>query len=128
MRAVKTPADACLWRYTDIERSLSTVAVADGLVYAADLSGKLHCVDAEDGEVHWVHDTKQDIWSSPFVADGKVYLGTRKSLHVLAAGKQKQLLAEIRLGSPLWSVPAAANGVLYVASQRYLWAVEKKDP
>ncbi len=126
-RANNDPDDACLWRYTNIERSLSTVAVADGLVYAADLSGKLHCVDAENGTVHWIHDTKQDIWSSPFVADGKVYLGTRKSLHVLAAGKQKQLLAEIRLGSPVWSVPAAANGVLYVASQRYLWAVEEND-
>lgn len=125
--ASKASDDACLWRYTDIERSLSTVAVADGLVYAADLSGKLHCVDAENGKVYWVHDTKQDVWSSPFVADGKVFLGTRKSLHVLAAEKQKRLLAEIRLGSPVWSVPAAANGVLYVASQRYLWAVEEKD-
>lgn len=126
-RAGTTNTDCCVWRYTEIERSLSTVAVADGLVYAADLSGKLHCVDAENGQAHWVHDTKQEIWSSPFVADGKVYLGTRKGLHVLAAGKVKQLLAEIRLGSAVWSVPAAANNTLFVASQRYLWAVEKKD-
>ena len=120
------PDTACVWRYTEIERSLSTVAVADGLVYAADLSGKLHCVDADNGQVHWVYDTKQDIWSSPFLADGKIYLGTRKGLSVFAAGKHKQLLAEIRLGSAVWSVPVAANNTLFVASQRYLWAVEQK--
>jgi hypothetical protein len=37
-----------------------------------------------------------------------------------------QNLADIKLGSPVWSVPTAANGTLYVASQRNLWAVEEK--
>ena len=127
--ATKTGEDtnaARLWQYEGLERSLSTVAVADGLVYAADYAGKLHCLDAETGQLYWLHETKQDIWSSPLVADGKVYLGTRKGLSVLAAGKEKRPLAEIRLGTPVWSVPAAANGVLYVASQRYLWAVKEK--
>ena len=65
-----------------------------------------------------------DIWSSTLVADGKVYVGTRRHFCVLAAGRQKQLLAEVRLGSQVRSTPAVADGVLYVASQRYLWAVQ----
>ena len=47
-----------------------------------------------------------------------------KSFWVLAAGKEKKVLNTIRLGSPVWCTPIAANGVLYVASQKYLWAVE----
>ena len=118
----------CVWSYTGIERSLSTVAVAGGLVFAPDFSGKLHCLDAATGQVCWVEDLRSEIWSSPLVADGKVYLGTRKGLCVLAAARQARRLAEVRLGSPVWSAPAAANGTLFVASQKYLWAVcEKRE-
>jgi outer membrane protein assembly factor BamB len=59
------------------------------------------------------------------VADGKIYLGTKKGLLVLSAGKNAKLLANIHLGTPAYSTPVAANGVLYVTSQRYLWAVQK---
>jgi outer membrane protein assembly factor BamB len=114
----------CVWQYKDIGRSMSTVSVAGGLVYAAETFGKVHCLDAKTGELYWVHDTRDDIWSSTFVADGKVYLGTRRGLVVLAAGKQKKHLADIKLGTQVFSVPSAANGVLYVASQQNLWAIE----
>jgi hypothetical protein len=50
-------------------------------------------------------------------------VGTQKSFWVLAAGREKKVLHEIHLGAPVYSTPVVANGVLYVASQRYLWAV-----
>jgi outer membrane protein assembly factor BamB len=117
-----------VWQYLGIGRSLSTVSVVDGLVYAAEHAGKVHCLDAATGRLHWVHDTREEIWSSTFVADGKVYIGTRKGLTVLAAGPERQHLADIRLGSAVWSVPVAANGTLFVASQRNLWAVAETGP
>ena len=113
-----------IWQYTGIGRALSTVAVADGLVYAAEYAGKVHCLDAATGRLHWVHDTREEIWSSTFVADGKLWIGTRKSLVVLATGPERKVLAEIKLGTPVWSIPCTANKTLFVASQRNLWAVE----
>jgi hypothetical protein len=62
------------------------------------------------------------------VADGKIYLGTKKNFWVLAAGTQARVLAKIRLGTPIWSAPTAANGTLYVASQKYLWAIQATPP
>jgi len=115
-----------VWQYTGIGRTLSTVAVADGLVYAAEYAGKVHCLDASTGRLHWVHDTREEIWSSTLVADGKVWIGTRKSLIVLAAGLEKKVLADIKLGTPVWSIPCAANKTLFVASQKNLWAVEEQ--
>jgi outer membrane protein assembly factor BamB len=35
----------------DFHRTLSTVAVADGLVYASDLSGFLYCLDEKTGQL-----------------------------------------------------------------------------
>ncbi len=61
------------------------------------------------------------------VADGKIYLGTNKHFSTMAAGLRPKLLSEIRLGASVDCSPAVANGVLYVASQRYLWAVEQAN-
>jgi hypothetical protein len=45
----------------------------------------------------------------------------------LAAGRELKVLSEIRLGAPAYSTAVAANGVVYVTSQKYLWAV-RQDP
>jgi len=118
---------ANIWSYEGIDRSMSTPSVAYGLVFIADAVGHIHCLDANTGKCYWVHDAKSDIWSSTLAADGKVYIGARRSLLVFAASKEKKILSDIRLGSQIRSTPAVADGVLYVASQQYLWAVQK-DP
>ncbi len=114
-----------LWCYQGLDRTLSTVSIADGLLYIADVAGRVHCLDAETGQPVWVHETKAKVWGSTLVAAGKVYLPTEKKLWVLAAGKQAQVLDTINLGAPIWSSPIAANGVLYIASKQYLWAVQQ---
>ncbi len=114
-----------VWQYCEIGRSMSTVSVADGLVFAAEQSGKVHCLDAETGELYWVQDTGEEIWASTLVADKKLYIGTRRGLMVLSADRAGRELADIRLGSAIWSAVTAANGTLFIASQRNLWAVRK---
>jgi outer membrane protein assembly factor BamB len=112
-----------VWQYLGIGRTLSTVSLADGLVYAAEHAGKIHCLDAATGSLVWVHDTREEIWSSTLVVDGKVFAGTRRGLTILAAGRERRHIADVRLGTPVWSVPTAANGTLFIASQKNLWAV-----
>ena len=114
-----------VWSYTLEKHVWSTVALADGLIYIADCGRRFHCVEAATGQPLWTHDIKGDVWSSPLVADGKVYLGTRSgAFYVFAAGKEKQLLAEINLGNPMSSTVTAANGVLYVATMKELFAIQ----
>ena len=46
--AATSPTTGRLWHYDKIRRSMSTPAIADGLIYWPDFSGFLHCLDAED--------------------------------------------------------------------------------
>ncbi len=113
-----------VWSYADIGCSVSTVAVADGLVYAAGFDGRLHCLEADTGRIVWIHDAEGRISASPLLADGKIYLGTqRQTLWVLAAGRELKVLNRIRLRDAISCTPTAANGTLFVATRRHLYAV-----
>ena len=113
-----------VWSSQLLERSLATAAVADGLLYIPDSTGNLHCFDAATGERQWVHPLGSQTWcASAFVADGKVYAGTEAGvLWVLKAGREKQVLSRTRLQSKPITL-TAADGVLYIPTQRSLIAV-----
>ncbi len=113
-----------IWTYQGLDRSISTASIADGLIYVADVAGRVHCLDVETGKVHWVYETNARTIASTLVADEKVYLPTEKHLNVLAAGTKPKLLSQIDLGAPSWVTPVAANGTLYIASRNRLWAVK----
>ena len=42
----------------------------------------------------------------------------------MAVGREPKLLCKARMSAAVHSTPIAANGVLYVASNRYLWAAQ----
>jgi outer membrane protein assembly factor BamB len=106
--------------------SCCTPAVYQGMVFATDHGGNIHCLDAETGKSHWVNEGRGAIFSSAMVADGKVYVGTKgRTVWVLAASRKKKLLASIDVGSPIVATPVAANETLYIATMKELFAVAK---
>jgi outer membrane protein assembly factor BamB len=114
-----------LWSYPVERHCCTTPAIHDGLAYVADCAGKVHCVDLQTGRPVWVHDAGAETWASTLVADGKVYIGTRRGdFTVLAAGRQLRVLSSIRLDDAVISTPVAANGTLYVGTMGALFALQ----
>jgi outer membrane protein assembly factor BamB len=120
--------------------TLSTVAVQDGLVYITEETGYLHCLDAKTGQQYWEHDFKENIWGSPYWADGKVYVATDAGSVVVfehgktckyyidgvakaASRENERKLPSAELGEGTHSTPVVANGVLYIASKSRLFAI-----
>jgi outer membrane protein assembly factor BamB len=113
-----------LWSYALGKHTLTTAAVHDGLVYATDADGVVHCVDAKTGTSVWTHSMNGTFWASAMIADGKIYLGTRKgNFCVLAEGREKKVLCNLELKAPISATVTPANGVVYLATMKQLWAL-----
>ena len=127
LSCVDAVTGAKIWTSQLIDRTLATPAISDGLIYMPDTTGNLHCFDAATGQRYWVHPLGASAWgASAFVADGKVYVGTEANVFwVLKAGRELRVLSKTRYKSVVIT-PAAADGVLYIPTQRSLIAVPGK--
>jgi len=107
-------------------RTLTNVAVADGLVIACDVSGRVHCLDAATGRVCWTHTDRElcSIQGSPLVVGGRVYVAScYGGVWMFDLSREKRVLG--RIGDEFWSQcsPVFANGTLYLADNQRLYAV-----
>lgn len=130
------PNSGIIWHYGGVDeeqepvfrRTMSTVSVADGLLFAADLSGFIHCLDFETGKRNWVHDLLSGVWGSTLVVDGKVFIGNEDGrLTVLeATADEAKVLGEFDTAnySSIYSTPTFANGVMYLSDRNRLYAVK----
>ena len=115
-----------VWHHP-FRRTISTVAISDGIVYAANFSGFLHALDVKTGKMHWEHDMLAAVWGSPYVVDGKVLIGDEDGdVDVLQAGPTLEVLSEINFGNTIYSTPVVANGTLFIMTRSHLYAIEQK--
>ncbi len=116
-----------VFHFDKIRRSISTAAIADGLIYLPDFSGFLHCLDATTGEEYWVHDLLSATWGSALVADGKVYLGNEDGdVLIMQAGKEKKLLGTMNMMSAVYGTAVPANNTLFIMNRNQLYALAVK--
>ena len=115
-----------IWHH-DFRRTISTVAIEDEIVYAANFSGFLHALDLETGKLLWEHDMLAAVWGSPYVVDGKVLIGDEDGdLTVIKAGRVKEVLSEINFGNTIYSTPVVANGTLFIMTRSHIYAIAEK--
>ena len=127
LKCVDAATGSEVWSYELNKHVVSTAAVSDGLVFIADIGRTIHCVDAASGKGVWTETgPKGDFWASPMIADGKLYIGSRKGdFWIMAASREKKVFATIDLGAPISGTATPANGVIYVATMKRLIAIGK---
>ena len=132
------PNSAAFWRYTGVDanadgsldfeetmhRTLGMAAIKNDLLVIADIAGLVHCLDARTGKVHWTYDLKSQVWGSPCLVDGKIYIGNQDGdVAVLELADHPKLLATNPMGDAVYSTPVVADNVLYISTSTHLIAV-----
>jgi len=144
------PNSAMVWHYAGVDtdgsgelefeeqmhRSVGTVAIKDDVLYVTDFSGLVHCVDAKTGKPHWTYDMLAGSWGSPLIVDGKVFIGDedgdvcvfRHSADPKVAMNDGAPIAEVNMGSAVYSTPVIANNTLFIGTRNLVYAIECGEP
>ncbi len=145
-RAISNPNSAVVWHYDrhdqdgdgtfrfeeTMHRTIAMASLADDLLYIADLSGIVHCLDAKgDGRgnarVHFSYDLQATTWGSPLIAGGHVYIAdTDGDVTVFRLGSDQSTPVDvINMGDSMYGTPVAAGGTLYVHTRSMLYAISE---
>lgn len=128
------PDSGVIWEFTGeadgqdesslMHKSLGSVAVHEGLALAVGTEGDIHCLDARTGRHEWSYDAGSQIWGSPLIVDGHVYLAVEQAaLLTFPLSRQFPTISTHEFPYDLHSGPAFANGTLYVLSLDELFAI-----
>jgi hypothetical protein len=106
----------------------SSPVLLDDLLYVANDTGALTCLEAKTGEVVW----QQRLGNSPFIAspvaaEGRIYcFDEAGGGYVVAAGRTFKRLATNRLDDGGRGSPAVAGRALFVRTFTHLYRIEQK--
>lgn len=107
-----------------MHRALGSVAIQEDLLFIADFSGLLHCVDAKTGAGYWTYDLLAASWSTPLIVGNHVYVADQDGdVTVFKVAKKMELVSEQNMRMQVCSTPVAANGVLYIAAFDRMFAI-----
>lgn len=101
-----------------------TALVYENLLFLWSDQGIVTCVDSQTGQIHWKKRVGGNYSGSPVLADGKlIALSEEGEAVVLAASEEYVELGRVDLGSPCYSTPAVAQGLLYIRTTKELLAL-----
>lgn len=141
--AVDAGTGAVRWRFRTGGRVRSSPAIAGGVVYVGSMDGTLYALELTSGRLRWRFDTeghrlvsatfgfdRRTIQSSPAVAGGRVFVGSRDG-HLYAVDAATGRLAWASDHEMSWvnSSPAVAGGLVFAASSdnRFVQAVDARS-
>lgn len=115
-----------VWEDDEYLAEASSPVVYNGLLYTATSYGVLACYDAKTGEKKFEKEFNNGFYSSPMIADGKLYiLDMRGVTHILKADASGTVLGQPELGEGGYAVPAFADGLIYLRGESNLYCIGK---
>ena len=112
------------WRVPTGAPYVSSILYYDGLIYMANGSGIVTCVDAETGETVWRERLGGVYTASPVAAGGYVYFFSETGeAIVLAAGRDPVVAARNDIAARILASPAISDGHLFIRTDRQLVAI-----
>lgn len=111
-----------------MHRTLASTTIKDDLLFISDESGLFHCLDAKTGKAHWTHDMLAQSWSTPLIAGENVYIGDQDGkVTIFKLSKEKEMVgSEQDMGTPVYTTPVVANGVMFISTLNSLYAIASK--
>ena len=122
--AINGTDGSILWEGTDfLPEVASPVATKDNL-YLATSYGVVAAYDAHTGELRKEHELNTEFYSSPIIAEGKIYLFSNDgNMYIFSANNDFKLLDSFETGEKTFATPAFTDGKIVVRTEKSIYCV-----
>ena len=115
-----------IWESDEYLSDVPSPVAHNGLLFIATSYGVIACYDAKTGEKYWEAEFDNGFYSSPMLADGKIYLMDMEGImHIFKANKEYEQIAESPIGEKGMTTPAFSNGRIYIRGNENLFCIGK---
>jgi len=127
LTAINGADGSVLWNTSDyLPEVASPVATANN-VYVATSYGIVVSYDAKTGELKKEQEFDGEFYSSPIIAEGKIYLfSTDGIMHIFSADDEFNLLDSFETGEKVFATPAFTNDKIVVRTEESIYCVTAK--
>ena len=122
-----------LWRLERIKGRMGSSVIHNGYIYSINDTGVAECAELTTGKQVWEErlrgpGAKTSSWSSMLLADGKIYVPNQSGdVFVIRASPKFELLATNTIGEPTNASLAAAQGQLFLRTDKSLWCFAVRE-
>lgn len=127
LAAVKPGAGAAIvWEDNSYTTDVSSPVANNEILVIATGYGDVACYNAMKGDTLWTHYFMEQFYSSPVIADGKVYLLDRggKS-YIVKASDKFELISTASIGEPADCTPAFSDKSIYIRGRNNLYCISE---
>lgn len=124
MVAINATDGSLLWEGNDyLPEVASPVATKDN-VYIATSYGVVASYDTQTGELKKEHELNTEFYSSPIIAEGKLYLISNDGkMHIFSANDDFRLIDAFETGERTFATPAFTDGKIVVRTENSIYCV-----
>jgi outer membrane protein assembly factor BamB len=128
LAAVKPgPSPSIVWENDEYLPEAPSLVASNGLLILATNYGVLVCYDAKTGAKYWEQEFSQGFYSSPVIADNKIYVTDMGGkTHILKLSKTADLIGESQVPERIYATPAFSDGRIYIRGEKYLYCIGQK--
>ncbi|MDR0349387.1 MAG: PQQ-binding-like beta-propeller repeat protein [Tannerella sp.] len=125
--AINGADGSVLWESNEfLPEVASPVATKDNL-YLATSYGVVASFDTQTGELRKEHELNTEFYSSPVIAEGKLYLFSNDGkMHIFSANNDFNLINSFDTGEKTFATPAFTDGKIVVRTEKSIYCVENK--
>ena len=127
MVAINGVDGSLLWESNDYLPEVSSPVATTKNVYIATSYGTVASFDTQTGELKKEHDLETGFYSSPIIADEKIFfIRLDGKVFIFSSDEEFTLLHSFETGEDTFATPAFTNGKIVVRTDKSIYCVENK--
>ncbi|MDH6342119.1 outer membrane protein assembly factor BamB [Parabacteroides sp. PFB2-12] len=122
--AINGADGSVLWESSEYLPEVSSPVATKDNLYLATSYGVVVSFDTQTGELRKEHELNTEFYSSPVIAEGKIYLFSNDGkMHIFSANDEFNLIDSFETGERTFATPAFTDGKIVVRTEKSIYCV-----